>query len=76
MSIEIYFNGLEIREMNMSKTIKISDSAHKALEFVKIYKGEQIGKYASIAIVEAIQKDHPDAYEALKKFIIFEEKEE
>ncbi|MBL4607954.1 MAG: hypothetical protein JKY01_09025 [Pseudomonadales bacterium] len=75
MCIELLANGLETENMKMAKTIKISENAHRALEFAKTYKGIQIGKYASVAIIEAIQKEHPDAYNALKEHVLIVEKE-
>ena len=67
MCLELMDKGLDAKRGDMSKTIKISDNAHRALEFAKLYGGIQIGKYASIAIIEAIQREHPQAYGALKE---------
>ena len=67
MCIALLIEGIETEEIKMTKSIKISETAHKALEFAKVMEGIKIGEYASTALIEAIQKDYPEAYQALKK---------
>jgi hypothetical protein len=56
------FQGLNMTD----KSIKISEDAHTALAYAK-GKGIKQGIYASIAILEAIQRDFPDIYLIMKK---------
>jgi len=74
MCYEYLTNKDSLDYIDMSKTLKISDSCHKALEIAKAFEGIKISKYASIAIFEAIQKDYPDVYEKIKKHLVTEEK--
>ena len=72
MCIEALSIEIEEEREKMTKSIKISDNAHKALEFAKVMEGVKIGKLASLAIIEAIQHDYPEAYKALKKHLLIE----
>lgn len=74
MCSECIPNKYSLDAIEMSKTLKISDSTHKALEIAKAFEGIQIGKYASIAIMEAIQNDYPEVYRKIKKHLVTEEK--
>lgn len=73
MCLELLADRENMDHATMTKSIKISDTAHKALEFAKAYEGIQIGRYASIAIMESIQRDHPDVYKKMKEYITAEE---
>lgn len=52
------------------KSIKINGMAHKALELLKADQGIGQGLYASVVIVEAIERDYPHVYKALREWAL------
>lgn len=46
----------------MTKSIKISEEAHRTLEYLKVMEDIKIGEYASEAILKNIKENHPSVY--------------
>lgn len=52
------------------KSIKINALAHKALELLKADEGIALRIFASVAVIEAIEKDYPHVYAAWKEWAL------
>jgi len=55
------------------KTIKITETAHRALQLAKVLDGIKQQEWVSVVILEAMQRDCPKAYEEIRKQMITEE---
>jgi hypothetical protein len=56
--------------MHYDRSIKINGLAHKALELLKADTGIKQGVFASVAIVEAIENEHPHVYKQLRDWAL------
>lgn len=55
------------------KTIKIRESAHKALQMAKVLDGIKIQDWVSVVILEKMEKDCPNTYRQLRDELIKED---
>lgn len=55
------------------QSIKITDTALKGLQLLRAMENVKQSEFASVAIVEAIERDYPDVYATLKKVMTKEE---
>lgn len=52
------------------QAVKITTTAHKALQLVKANEDIKQSEFASLAILEAIERDYPDVYSQVRKWAI------
>jgi uncharacterized membrane protein len=52
------------------QSIKVTDMAHKALQLLRAMEDKQQSKFASIAIIEAIERDYPKVYTQVREWAL------